>query len=86
MQVFEVHIGFVEDDDLAFRQPSADLLGTLVVMLASGIDDGKGGQEAVEPEAQVHLCCGLAPSVLRPVHAVGYELHHGRVHRVDEHL
>ena len=59
---------------------------TLVVMLASGIDDGKGRQKAIEAEAQVHLCCGLAPPVLRPVHAVGYQLHHGRVHRMEAHL
>jgi hypothetical protein len=31
--VLEVHIGFVEDDDLAFVQAGTDLTGTLVIMV-----------------------------------------------------
>lgn len=65
----EVHVGLVEDHDLALRDDGADLAGALVVVMARGVHDGEGGQEAVEIEPQVHLGRRLAPPVLRPVHA-----------------
>ena len=46
----------------------------------------KVGQEAIEAEAQVHLCRGLAAAMLRPVHAIGHQFHHRRVHRMNAHL
>ena len=82
-KVGEIHVGLVKNHDFTGGNARADLAGALVVVLPGGIDDGKGWQEAVQIEPQVHLCRRLAPAVFRPVHAIGHQLHRGRVHRVD---
>ncbi len=82
-EVSEVHVSLVENHNLTGLHSRADLPRALVVVVFSSVHDGKGRQEAVQVEAQVHLGRSLAPAVLGPVHAVGNQLHGGGVHGVD---
>lgn len=83
MQMHEVHVGLVEDDDFALLKSGADLASAPTVMLTGGVDNGKGGQKAVEAQAQMQLCRRLASAMLGPVHAVGLQFHDRRINRVD---
>jgi len=82
----EVHVGLVEDHDLAGPQARAEFAGARVVVLPGGVHHREGRQPAVQVEAQVHLGRRLAPPVPGPVHAVGHQLHGRGVHGVDPDL
>ncbi len=57
--------------------------GAGVVVVGGFFDDGAGGQEGLEIEAQVELGGGLAAAVFRPRHAVGKEGNGGGVDGAD---
>lgn len=71
VEVQEVDVGFVEEDDLAVLEVGAELLGACIVVVAGFLDDGAGGKESLQVEAQVHFGRGFAAAVLGPVHGVG---------------
>ena len=83
VEVVEVHIGLVEDDNLAGLHARTDLSGSLGIVVAGGVNQGECGQEALEVEPHVALGCRLAPSVLGPVHAFGDQFKGCGIHNVD---
>jgi len=83
VEVVEVHIGLVEDDNLAGLHARTDLSGSLGIVVAGGVNQGECGQEALEVEPHVALGCRLAPSVLGPVHTFGDQFNGCGIHNVD---
>ncbi len=82
-KVGEVHVGLVEDGDLAVLQPGTQRQGAGIIVMVSFLDDGEGGEETLQVEPQVHLRGRLATAMLRPVHAVGHQGDGGGIYRVD---
>ena len=78
-----MNIGLVEEDNFAFAQAGAERGGAHVVVFAGGLHDRETRQEAAQIESQVTLGGGFAPTVARPVDAVGDELDRGGVDDVD---
>jgi len=83
VKVVEVHIGLVENDNLAGLHARTDLSGSLGIVVAGGVNQGESGQEALEVEPHVALGCRLAPPVLGPVHAFGDQFNGCGIHNVD---
>jgi len=83
LEVHEINVGLVEDNDFPGTNARSDFAGPLVVVLGSGVDNGKRGKKAVQAEPEVHLDGGLASAVLCPTDAVGDQFHDGGVHSVD---
>lgn len=73
-------MGIVGDEN---HQARADFASPLVVVLACGVHDGKGGQKAVQIQAQLHFRGRFAPPMLGPVDAVEYQFHHRGIDRMD---
>ena len=61
----------------------AHLPGTGVVVVASGVDDGEAGQQALQIEPEMALGGRLAAAVLGPVHARGDQLDGRGIDNVD---
>jgi hypothetical protein len=57
-----------------------------VVMLASGVHEGKARQEGLQVEPHVTLGGSFAPAVLGPIHTPGHQLNGGRVDDVNQAL
>jgi hypothetical protein len=72
-EVEEINVGLVKQGGLAFLKVGAELLGAGVVVVASFLDDGAGGQEGLQVETKVQLGGGFAAAVFGPTHAVGGE-------------
>jgi len=79
----EIDVRLVKYGDFAAIQRGADLPRPTVVVILGRIDDGASRQKRLQIQPQVALGRRLAPTVFRPVHAVGHQLNRGRVHRVN---
>ena len=82
-EVLEVHISFVKEHHFALLDARADFAGALVVVVLGRVDDREARQKALEVEPQMALRGGLAPAMLRPVHARGHQLDGRGVHHMD---
>ncbi len=82
-QVVEVHVCLVENHDFSGSDTRTDLSGALVVVVGGGVHDGKGRQEAVQVEAQMHFGGRLATPVFGPVHTICHQLDDRRIHRMN---
>ena len=85
-QVGEVHIGFVEDDNLARRHGRAQFMRPAVVVLTGGVHNDKAGQEGLEIEPHMTFRGGLAAAMLGPIHTPGHQLNGSRVHDMNQPL
>src|SRR5690606_7125722 len=66
-KVIEIHVGFVEKDDLPGLHASANLACPLGVVVTRGVDENKTGQETLEIETQMALRSSLAAAVFGPI-------------------
>ena len=66
-EVEEVDVGLVKQGDFARLESGAEGRGAGVIVMAGFFDDGAGGQEALEVQAEVELGGGLAAAVFGPV-------------------
>jgi len=82
-KIGEVRVGLVEEGNLAGLQPGTQRQGAGIVMVGSLLDDGEGGEEALQVKSEVHLRGRLASAMFRPVHAVGHQGDGGGIHCVD---
>jgi len=82
-EVLEIDVGLVEDDDFTWGNTRTDLACPLVVVMGSGVDNGKGRKKAVKVEPQVHFGSGLASTVFGPTNAVGDQFHDSGVDGVN---
>ena len=85
-QVGKVHIGFVEDDNLAGRHVGAQFMRSAVVVLTGGVHDDKAGQEGLEIEPHMTFRGGLTAAMLGPIHTPCHQLNGGRVHDMNQAL
>ena len=82
-EVGVVEVSPVKDHDLTGLDPGADFAGAGAVVLLGHVDDGEGGQEALQVEPQMALGRRLAPPVFGPVHTAGDEFDGGGVDHMD---
>lgn len=83
VEVGEIHVGFVENNDLSIFQPCTDLTGSLGVIVAGRVNKGEAGQETLEVEPHVAFSGRLAAAVLGPVQTRSHQFDGRRIHNVD---
>lgn len=83
-EMLEVQIGLVKHHDFAFFQPRAKFSRLSAVVEPGRVDDCALGQKGLQVQPQMAFRRRLPAPVLRPVHAVGYQLDRGRIQGVDD--
>ncbi len=81
--MIEIHIGFVEDDNLPGLHTRANLPRPLGIVVTGGVNEDEIGQKTLEVEPHVALGCGLAAAMFGPVHARSNQLDGRGIHNVD---
>src|ERR1700722_11973329 len=79
----EIHVTSIKEGNLALPDSRTKLAGAARVALVRRADDGKARELTAHLQAQVAFGRGLAPAVLRPIHAGSDQLDGRRVDDVD---
>lgn len=82
-QVLEVDVGLVKDGDLSRHQPGTQGNHAAAVVVGTLFDHCKRREEGLQVQTQMQLGRRLAPTVLRPVHAVGNQSDRRRVDAIN---
>ena len=79
----KMNIGLVKNRDLPVLESGAKGQSACAVVMRSFFNDGEGGKETLQVQAQVHLRSCLTSPMLGPVHAVGNQRNSGGINRIN---
>lgn len=75
----EIHIGAVEDHDLACLHAGSNLSSALGIGVPCSVDENEIGQETLKIESHMALCCSHAAAMFGPIHAQSQDFNGGGV-------